>query len=560
MAQQMNPNQVRGTAVVQNPSGSQTITSPSGSSININTSGGGTANYNGSPILTNAAGPVVQSPSGTQTITQPSGTNLSVNTLCDGTGPYNARACSGAQSISVNQVSVCNMTSGSHSITCTGITFTSDIIGQEAYVAGAGGSATTTLHTTVASVTSGSTITLTSAATSTATGTTLIVAADATAALQNAYDTAVSQGRALYIPSGTYMHHGLNFTDGDITIYGDGYQQSQLLAMAVTNPTQVHSAQTTGVDISGSQRNRVDNLVFYGGELAPVDNMADMAPQVNVLLARVTSGFAIVHSFNNDYFFQFGGLVNVFVFGYEQTSFVNCYYENDSSAASGNIVLSSINSSGFQSPYQTFVGTPNSTTKIDFSGAATVFAGAGSMVVIDQGSSEAVYTLGFHDTYTNMSGAGSAFLFIEGTGPVRGVEMNSVYGEICDACRFIVDSSPAWFWNITTSQWYTLSGGPLTTSALNFSAGILGSNVQVDVEGATAGNVNLNATSCLGSVLQLGQENATASCTDYAYIGSISGGTFNSVTATPYKANGVSGVTKTCTVFPTVVNGIITGC
>lgn len=50
MAQQMNPNQIRGTAVVQSPAGSQTITQPANTSLNILTSGTGgvgVSNING---------------------------------------------------------------------------------------------------------------------------------------------------------------------------------------------------------------------------------------------------------------------------------------------------------------------------------------------------------------------------------------------------------------------------------------------------------------------------------------------------------------------------------
>lgn len=556
-----------GNCVVTTPSSTQGIDQPANTSFNVNTSGSGTANYNGSQILNVASGctlincqpagqSVLLAPSAAQNVSQPSGTSLTVNSLCSGTGPYDARTCGLAPVTPIVSVGGCNITSGSTTLNCTGVTFTSGMVGDEVYVAGAGGTTSTTLHTTVLTFVNTGSITLASSATSTTTNTSIIVGPDATSALQAAYNFAVANDRSLYIPAGAYLHHGLNFTNGDITIYGDGYQQTQLLAMSVTNPTKIHTATQTGVDISGSQRNRVDNVVFYGGW---IENMSDMAPTVNVMLARVTNGFAIEHSFNNDYFFQTGGAVNVFNFGYEQTSFVNCFFEQDSTAAAGNIVLSAVNSLGYQSPYQTFVSTPNSTTKISWSGADTVIAGNGSMVVVDQGTSEATYTIGFHDTYTNMSTAGSGFLFIEGTGAVRGVEMNTVYGEVCDACRLIIDNGPAWFWNITTTQFYTNSGGPLTGTPIIFGMGFLGSNAQVDVEGTSTG-VNFTATSCAGSILQLGEENATASCTDYAYLGSTSGGSFNSLTSTPYKANGTSGVSKTCTVLPTVVNGIITGC
>lgn len=74
MAQQMNPNQVRGTAVVESPVGSQTITQPANTSLNILTSGIGGANHNGSPIVDSA-------PSGSQNIAQPGATSLSVSNL-----------------------------------------------------------------------------------------------------------------------------------------------------------------------------------------------------------------------------------------------------------------------------------------------------------------------------------------------------------------------------------------------------------------------------------------------------------------------------------------------
>ena len=50
MAQQLNPNQVKGTAVVQTPAGNQTITQPVNTNLNVITSGTGNFLHNGLPI------------------------------------------------------------------------------------------------------------------------------------------------------------------------------------------------------------------------------------------------------------------------------------------------------------------------------------------------------------------------------------------------------------------------------------------------------------------------------------------------------------------------------
>lgn len=554
------------------PSANQTVVQPTNTNLNVATSGTGSLQSNGSPVLTTVTGTlsgttmplgtgVLFNPTVSQTITQPSGTRLNVNLLCPGTGPIDVRACFGAKADVSASPRSCTLSVGSTTLVCTAVTFLPTDVGKDMYIAGAG-AAGVSLVTKITGFTSASTVTIGNPAITATSNPNLFYGTDDTAAIQAAYNAAVAAGRALYIPGGDYLHHGLNFTNSTMKIYGDNYGSTFLIAMAVTNPGGASGRTPTGIDLSATSNSVFSGIAVFGGWFG----FADLAPTVNFLAARTgppgTNGFAIEHSFNNDTFIQLGGFSNVYLYGYEQTSFIDCHFEDTSTVVSGDVTLSAVNVQNYNSPYQNFATVPVSMTKVSFNGAKTVFSGNGSQIVLDNGTTESDYSISIRDAFGSMASAGSAFLFASGTGAIRAIEMSNVYLEGCTGCRLIVANGPAWVWNVTTSQFYASAG--LTTSPLIFTGGIGDSNIQVDFTGQAVGfsnpGLSVGGQSCSGTTLHLGQTAPSTDCTDYAMYANTGGATFNANVGNAYKAQGTSGATKTCTVLPTVVNGIITGC
>ncbi|WP_263365451.1 glycosyl hydrolase family 28-related protein [Edaphobacter bradus] len=351
----------------------------------------------------------------------------------------------------------------------------------------------------------------------------IIWAHDDTRALQNAYAAAVRSGKSLYIPPGKYLHHGLNWTNNSIKIYGEGYGATMLYAIDVTNPgATTIGAQTTGIDLSGSGYNQVSDLGFVGG----YSGFVDMAPVVNVLGARVgatDAAFAIAHIFDNDFFLSFGAY-DVALYGYEQTDFKDCQFESQGPGNLGLLYLSAANTPGLKSPYAVAVPAPTSMTKLSVNGARSAFSGSGKAVVFDQGATESNYTIAIRDAYANISDGGT-FLSDTGVGALRHIELDQVYVETgkCQNCKAIDIKAPAWNWQIRNVQIYNDHG--YTVSPFNFARGLLDSEVMIDATGQAGGfsNPELNASSCAGSVLHLGQEQPSASCTDSAMMTSVNG-------------------------------------
>ena len=75
---QISPSQVTGTAVVQNPSVTQTVTQPVNTNFNVQTSGTGALQHNGNAVVDTV-------PAAAQTVTQPVNTNVSLITSGTGT-------------------------------------------------------------------------------------------------------------------------------------------------------------------------------------------------------------------------------------------------------------------------------------------------------------------------------------------------------------------------------------------------------------------------------------------------------------------------------------------
>jgi hypothetical protein len=162
-------------------------------------------------------------------------------------------------------------------------------------------------------------------------------------------------------------------------------------------------------------------------------------------------------------------------------------------------------------------------TKVNVSGARSVFSGNGHMIVLDQGTSESDYTISIRDAYINM-GNGSVFLSDTGTGALRHVVLDTVYAEPANGNAQMVNvSGPAWNWRIDNVQIYPPVG--FTVSPYVFANGFLGGEVLIDSVGQAAGysNPEFNASSCAGSILNLGQEQPTTNCTNYALLLSVNG-------------------------------------
>jgi hypothetical protein len=483
-------------------------------------------------------------PSASQTVLQPPGTQLNINIGCLGTDARNVRGCFGAKG-DMNTGGPCSMSASGVTLVCGGGGFVSADVGKDLYIQGAG-AAGASLVTKVAAFTNATTILAANPASTTVSAAGIVWGTDDTTAIQNALNAQKAGGGAIYFPSGNYLHHGLNITGQSAKIYGDSYGSTQLYAIAVTNPGRIHSNWTVGVDISGSQYDQFTGLAFMGS----LSFLADLAPQINVFGARTGMAggddFAIAHIFNED-FFSTSGAYDVVLYGYEQTDFRNCDFENVGSDNLGLLYLSSNNTPGFVSPYKNVVAPINSMTKVSVSGARSVFAaGNGNFVVFDQGQSAGDYAISIRDAYIAFNGASGTFLSDTGTSTsfgLRNITLDQLYAETpnnCRACSMVNIGAPAWDWSIKNTQFYA-GGSGLTVIPYTFSSGFFDGEVMIDSTGSSSG-IEFSAPTCLGSDLHLGAQEPVTNCTDYHSASGTSGvqaenvvgqfqGTFSSSTA-----------------------------
>jgi len=446
---------------------------------------------------------------------------------CGQSEATNAKTCFQAKG-DLRSADRCSMTSGSGALRCSGGSFVAGDVGKSVYVQSAGSSGRS-LAFTIRSYVSASEVDVTPVATSTVSNVSSVWGTDDTSALQSAYKAVVAQGGALYIPPGNYLHHGLNWTGNNIKIYGDGYGSTQLTALAVTNPDAVNKqAQTVGVDLSGSGYNQVSNMVFFGG----LQKFPDLAPAINILAGRSgPSGrdFAIAHIFESDFFVTFG-VYNVVLYAYEQSDFHNNHFESSGGVNNGSLYISAANSPGFISPYVNLVAPVSSMTKVNVSGGRTSIAGAGKLIVLDQGASGSDYNISIRDAFGLLGAPGSIFLSDTGNPSGYGLrhivldEVNIETIADCRDCRAVDINAPAWNWDIRNVQFYSAMG--MTVSPYTFHGGFLDGSVMIDSTGQRGGYTNpeFNAPSCAGSILHLGQQQPTTNCTDYGYLGSVHGG------------------------------------
>jgi len=458
---------------------------------------------------------IVQAPTGAQSTTQ----------LCVGTEEVNAKACFGARG-DFSKGGTCSMTSGSKSLSCTNQAFTQSAVGAEIFVAEASGLGGT-LHTTIASVTDGNHVTLATQAGRTVSNVNTDWGFDDTAALTNAYVFARNTLRPLYIPGGVYLHHGLNWTLGQVYVHGAAYQGTYLVALAVTNPGRVNpSSMSVGVDVSSTQYNDISRLTFYGGD----DDMQDMAPTVNFLAARSVTGtpgfFSIHHTFAEDYW-RTSGPYNVVLYGYEDLDLWNMHIESYGSTNLGSLYMSAINTPGFVSPYVTVQPPTNSMTKVNISGGRGVMGCGNKCIVLDEGNSGSLYNISIRDMYFSL-GSQEGTVVISDTGTtsdfaLRHFVLDTVIVEVqnCQTCKMVNVNAPAWNWRIENVQFYgTL--GQNNTPVYTFAGGFLDSEILVDSSGQNAGGASeLNTPSCKGSVLHLGEQQARVTCRDYTVLNSV---------------------------------------
>lgn len=496
---------VPGNCVVTSPAGSQTVTQPVNTNFNVVTSGSGNLQHNGSAVI--------DSVTPAQTI---SGT-LTTNGYCiNSKGPYDARVCGNAKGDTA--FPQCSINAGFAILTCsTGPTpFTVADVGKEMYVQGAGVSGAT-LQTSIAGFTDTTHVTLGSPASTTVSNATGMYGTDDTAALQAAFNTASFFSRPLYIPYGQYLHHGLKFTQSAITIYGDGRQHTFLRAMAVTNPGRINTISSVGIDISGTGNNTLRDMAIFTGNNGL---FADIAPNINLYAARIGGtgvDFGIIHNIR-DVWFQTGGPYNVYLYGYEQTTFEDCVFESFANPSLGNVTFAAQNTAGRASPYFNTLAAPVSMTKVSIYGAKTTFSGIGKMVVFDQGGAQGNYSISIRDAFIVMNGANGSFVSDTGGSPLKQLEFRTDYAEMntCVTCKMFDISAPAWDWSMTNIQSYNTVGS-FTSPQFNFANGILDSDLQIDQAGSVGG-ISLNASSCQGSTLHLGQPQPTANCTDWAML------------------------------------------
>jgi hypothetical protein len=547
------------------PTNTQTVAQPANTSFNVTTSGTGKVKYNGSQVLNEASG-ILLNPTADQIITQPAGSKLGINTACIGSGELNAIGCFGANP--AFNLFTCTISAGTAALSCPGAAFTSAFVGYEAYISHAGSSGAT-LTSSIAAFVDATHVTLASSALTTATTQEAVFGVDNTAALQAAFNAALTAGRTLYIPGGVYIHHGLNWTTRNPHVRGDAHTGTFLLAMAVTNPGKVNlSAQTTGVDISGSELNQFDDLIFYGGWDG---NFADVSPNVNVLGARTVAGtngfFSIDHVFTSDWF-RGNGPYNVVLIGYEDTDMLNNHFESTGPVNNGTLYISGVNTPGFISPYLNIDNVFHSMTKMNISGGRTNFACSGKCVVFDEGSSQSIYNFSIRDAYfTDQSAVNSGTVFFSDTGPsgvagMRHIVLDTINIEThnCNNCQAVNIAAPAWNWRIENVQFYG-TVGQNNTSGWVFQNGFLDGQVLIDSTGqASGGAPEFNSPSCKGSILHLGEQQATVNCTDYEYVSGVhGGGQFN--TGNAYLFNNAAGITGSVTAGACVLHfqgGIVT--
>jgi hypothetical protein len=501
---------------------------------------------------------------------------LTPNSACRTTEATNVKGCFSAKG-DLQSGGGCSISAGSNVLTCNYATFTTEDIGKSLYLQGAGISGNS-LAATISNII-GITVTLSRKAETSRSNARVAWGTDDTTAIQNALNYQKTKGGAIYFPTGNYLHHGLNITGQHNKIYADGYGSVGLYAIAVTNPGKINAAaQTVGVDISGSQYNEFDGLVFWGG----MPFLADLSPQINVLAARSGPAggddFAIAHVFDSD-FFSTSGQYDVVLYGYEQTDFRNCNFESLASSNSGLLYLSANNSPGFISPYVKVIPPINSMTKVNVSGARTVFAGVGNLIVLDEGQSGSDYAISIRDAYAVFNGTNGVFLTDTGTPTsygLRHITLDQIYieGNTCKTCAVVSVNAPAWNWNINNVQFYV--GGRLTAPPYNFHAGFLDGYALVDSNGNASG-IEFSSPSCLGSILHLGQQEPTTSCPDVGIVSGTKHG-IAAFTGNSYITNGplyslsgcsathpsgsstagtfAAGVTGACTVTVTMGNGL----
>lgn len=593
------------TLVAKTPTATQSITQPVNTDLTVNTSGTGEFQYNGNEVATidqipSVAGLIQSASSITQNITQGINTNFNVNTSGTGVFNYNgspvanmatfsappvigsvtpnaatfskacnkasvidAKSCFGAKAdLNLIVSHNCSMTVGANILTCSAGKFALIDVGKEIFVSFAG-IAGNTLHTTITGFTDTNHLTTSANASSSTTTADVIWASDDTTAIQNAFNAAVAQGNALYLGAGGYLHHGLNWTNNIIKIYGDGYGATSLWAFDVTNPGKINPSAQAGVDISGSDHNTIEDIFFYGGYL----NFTDMAPGVNVMMARTTSAISLVHRFNG-VGFNTSGQYNTFLLGFEQTSFIDCeWISNSVNPGASNLFLSSNNTPALISPYVTVAAPGTSMTKVSVMGARSamqIISGFGS-VIFDQGSFQQ-YTMAFRDIFAFL-GNGSSLFRSDSTGALKHIQLDSVYaeGQTCQTCKMIlIPSAPVWDWDLRNVEIY-LNGVGFLGSPFTFNQ-FLDSRALIDATGQASGTApTFNSGSCLGSILQLGQVQPTFNCTNAAYVSSVLGATLMQAdvfgAATAYKFQGNTGITANVTAGSCVLHyqgGIVT--
>ena len=415
----------------------------------------------------------------------------------------------------------CSIASGSaRTLVCPPNTFVAADVGKQVFIANAANAGgTTTLATTIVSFSSGTTVGLSQAATVAVARANMEFGHDDTAAIQRAFNYSARSHKALYIPAGAYLHHGLNFTGAVNLVYGDGYQGSGLNCMDCTDPGSSGSHTSTGVDISGSFNNKFRDITFNGGAAG----MGDMAPVVNVLGMRSAGsgvGFAIEHTFTDVSMFTYGPY-NLFLYGYEQSDFTNLRAESLGSTTSGNIYLSAQNTPRIVSPYVTAVAAPASMTKVSFSGGRCALAWPkGSGLVLDEGDSASIYSIAIRDCYKIFIAPGSTFLSDTGSsgGFIRYVSIDNTYSEVvsCTTCQEVVLKGTAIGWEVRANQTYTAGSG-LTVYPYYFGNGLYDSFISADTTGSSVGM--LYAPSCRGSIIDTGQQNsgfgAVQGCRDF---------------------------------------------
>lgn len=438
--------------------------------------------------------------------------------LPDVSGVWNAKTC-GAQGDAIYSSDGVHLVDGATvgaAFSSASGTFTNALIGDTITVDGAGVAGALYVGT-VSLVPSTTSLIVSPAPSTNVTGAKYIIGFDNTPALQswlNVIRNSTSPNKPQgYLPVGTYLHRGLDFSEisnlrlngSGSSVFASGINElvggSTLLCVAPTTSPQVCH------DFTGNSYGDIEHLTFRSGL------SVQTAGLVNVLTARLNSTyFSILNKWEDDVF-QAWGTYDVVLYGAEQSSFIDSVINFNMDPATA-LYISASNTPGFTSPTRGALLTPpSSMTIVHVSGGKSQISSNGNPgIVFDNDNSSAghpnaIYAISVDGAYLRPFAAGP---FITDTcthscnsNAVFGLKnvsfMNNSWEPQNSASEVGFMAAPALNWMVSGNSYEA----GLASTQWTFTNGFLDSFMQFEGT-APSGGTFLNAGSCTGSILQLG--------------------------------------------------------